>query len=168
MISMLRSVCARRMRTAAASTARAAWLREMPAASAAAVTARPSRTRGSRSGMSMLPTLLAPRWIRNPSRSGAAVRTVAGLAEERRAVLEHRVDLPALAVRGTLDPELVLLRVTTRRSALVDRRQTSTGESGLFGVDDVGRLDFDAEVVQCAALAGVLQQHQLQRRVRDR
>src|SRR4051794_28946536 len=89
-------------------------------------------------------------------RRRAALRAVTGLAEERRAVLEHGVDLPALAVRRALHPELVLLRVATGRSALVDGGQAGVGKPGLLGVDDVGRLDLDAEVVEAAALTGVL------------
>src|SRR3954452_20395305 len=108
MISMLRNVWARRMRIAAASTASAAWLREISAASAAAVIARSSRTTGSRSGSSLQPTVLAPSSTRTTPRNQNGGLSAAGLAEESRAVLEHGVDLPALAVRGVLDPELVL------------------------------------------------------------
>ena len=89
-----------------------------------------------------------------------------GVADaEGLAVLEHGVDLPPLAVRGALDPELVLLGVAAGGAALVDRGQPLLGEAGLLGVDgvDVGHLD--AEVVDRAALAGVLDQDQLERRL---
>ena len=41
------------------------------------------------------------------------------------------------------------------------------GQPGDLGVHGVAGLDLDAEVVDRAALAGVLQQHQLQRRLGD-
>ena len=87
---------------------------------------------------------------------------------EGRAVGEHGVDLPALAVGGALDPELVLLGVAAGDVALVDRGEPGRGQPGLGGVDGVGVGDLDAEVVERAALAGVLDQHQLERRLGDR
>src|SRR5690242_16957917 len=88
---------------------------------------------------------------------GAAGRAVGRLAEERGAVGEHGVDLPPLAVRGALDPELVLLGVAAGGLTLVGRGEPEVGEPGLLGVDggDVG--DLDPEVVQGAPLPRVLQ-----------
>jgi hypothetical protein len=50
---------------------------------------------------------------------------------------------------------------------LFDRGQACLGQPGLLGLHDVGAGDLDAEVVQAAALAGVLQQHELERRLGD-
>src|SRR5437763_1648426 len=88
-------------------------------------------------------------------------------AEERGTVLENGVDLPALAVGRGLHPELVLLGVTTRRTALVCRHDTHLGEATLLGVDVVGRRVLYPEVIQAAAASRVLQQHQLERWVAD-
>ena len=74
--------------------------------------------------------------------SGAAGRAGLLLGTERRAVGEHGVDLPLLAVRGALHPELVLL-----------------------GVDYVDVGDLNPRVVDGAALTGVLDQDQLERRL---
>src|SRR5579871_6457497 len=84
------------------------------------------------------------------------------VAPERRAVGRYRVDLPLLAVRRTLYPELVLAGVTAGGIALVDRGQAGPGQPGLLGVDRFGVGHLDPQVVQAAALTGVLQQHQLQ------
>src|SRR3954451_19782242 len=98
----------------------------------------------------------------------SAARGGGGFGGEGRAVGEDGVDLPALAARGALHPELVLLRVAAGRAALVDRREAEGGQPGLLGIDVAGGADLDPEVVERAALTGVLQQDELQRRVRDR
>src|SRR5690349_14875196 len=100
-------------------------------------------------------------WFRGGRGRLAAAGRLGGLAGEGRAVLEHGVDLPALAVRCALDPELVLLGVAAGGAALVDRGQTGLRQAGLLGVDlvDVGHLD--TQVVERAALAGVLEEDQL-------
>ena len=85
------------------------------------------------------------------------------MAAELLAVLEDRVDLPALAVGRALDPELVLPRVATGGVALVDRGQADLGQPALLGIDRVGVDDLDAEVVHRTAVAGVLDQDELQR-----
>ena len=96
----------------------------------------------------------------------ARARFVPGRVEGL-AVLEHGVDLPGLAVGGALDPELVLLGVAARRAALVDRGQPVGGQPGLDRVDGVDVLDLDAEVVERSAVAGVLHEDELQRRLGD-
>jgi hypothetical protein len=105
---------------------------------------------------------LAPR----PPRVAGAADGARGDALDR-AVGQHRVDLPLLAVRGALDPELVLFGVAAGRPALVDRGQAGGREPGLLGVDGVGVGHLDAEVVERAAPAGVLDQDQLERRLDD-
>src|SRR6266700_6136909 len=89
------------------------------------------------------------------------------LTPEGGAVGQDGVDLPPFAAGGAGDPELVLPGVAAGGVALVDRGQAGLGEPGLLGVDRAGAVDFDAEVVQGAALAGVLQQDQLERRLGD-
>jgi len=89
------------------------------------------------------------------------------LAPEGGAVGQDGVDLPPFAAGGAGDPELVLPGVAAGGVPLVDRGQARPGEPGLLGVDRVGAVDFDAEVVQGAALAGVLQQDELERRLGD-
>jgi hypothetical protein len=51
--------------------------------------------------------------------------------------------------------------------ALVDRGQAGLGQAALLGHDGAGVVDFYAEVVEATALAAVLHQDQLERRVRD-
>jgi hypothetical protein len=67
------------------------------------------------------------------------------LAPEGGTVLEDRVDLPPLPVRGALDPELVLPRVAAGGLTLVDRGQPERGEAGLLGIDCVGAGNLDTE-----------------------
>jgi hypothetical protein len=50
---------------------------------------------------------------------------------------------------------------------MLGRGKAAAGQAGPLGFDRIGAGDFDAEVVEAAALAGVLQQHQLQRRLGD-
>lgn len=45
--------------------------------------------------------------------------------------------------------------------------QARVGEAGDLAVDLLGGLDLDAEVVEAAALAGVLDEHELERGLRD-
>src|SRR5258708_7864593 len=90
---------------------------------------------------------------------------LAGLAPEGLAVFEDRVDLPPLAVGCPLNPELVLPGVTAGGVPLVHRREPRPGEPTMLSVDRRGVGDLDAEVVEAAALARVLQQDQLQRRL---
>ena len=71
------------------------------------------------------------------------------------AVGQDGVDLPALAVRRTLHPELVLPGVAAGSRALVCRSEPGVREPRLLGVDGVGVTDLDAEVVEAAAVAGV-------------
>src|SRR6185437_11875237 len=99
--------------------------------------------------------------------TAALAVAVGGLAGEGVRVAEHGVDLPALAVRGLREPELVLLGVAAGAAAFVQRAHSSSTKPGLFAVDCLGVLDLYAEVVERAALAGVLDQHQLQRRFGD-
>src|SRR5580704_7013060 len=89
------------------------------------------------------------------------------LAPEGGAVGQDGVDLPPFAAGSAGDPELVLPGVAAGGVALVDGGQAGLGEPGLLGVDRVGAVDFDAQVVQGAALARVLQQDQLERRLGD-
>ena len=96
----------------------------------------------------------------------ARTRLVPGRVEGL-AVLEHGVDLPGLAVRGALDPELVLLGVAARRAPLVDRREPVGRQPALDRVDGVDVLDLDAEVVERPAVAGVLDENELERRLGD-
>ena len=56
---------------------------------------------------------------------------------------------------------------TTGGADLFVGEQALAGEPGDLCVHGVAGLDLDAEVVDGAALAGVLQQHQLQRRLGD-
>jgi hypothetical protein len=98
---------------------------------------------------------------------GAAAGLAAVLAVEGRAVVQDGVELPGFAVRGVLDPELVLLGVAAGGVALVGQDEPGRGQPGLLGVDGAGAVDLDAEVVQAAALAGVLQQDELERRLGD-
>jgi hypothetical protein len=58
--------------------------------------------------------------------------------------------------------------VTAGGAALINGREPGAGQAGLLGVDGVDVGDFPAEVVEAAALARVLQQDQLQRRLADR
>jgi hypothetical protein len=88
-------------------------------------------------------------------------------APEGGAVGQDGVDLPPLAAGGSGDPELVLPGVAAGGVPLVDGRQAGCGEPGLLGVDRAGVGDFDAKVVQGAALAGVLEQDELERRLGD-
>src|SRR5437899_3403622 len=89
------------------------------------------------------------------------------LGVEGLAVAQDRVDLPGLAVGGALDPELVLLGVTARGLALAGGGQARPGQARLLGTDGARVGDLDAQVVEAAAVAGVFQQDQLQRRVGD-
>ena len=80
---------------------------------------------------------------------------------------EHGVDLPLLT-GGSGDPDLVLGGEAAGRADLLLGEQSLVGEPGDLGVHGVAGLDLDAEVVDGAALAGVFDQHQLQRRFGDR
>ncbi len=93
---------------------------------------------------------------------GGVPALAAVLAPESLAVGQDSVDLPPLAARGALDPELVLSGVAAGGVPFIDRSQAGLGEPGLLGVNGVGAVDFDAEVVQGAALARVLQQDELE------
>ena len=92
---------------------------------------------------------------------------LAVLAPEGGAVLQDGVDLPPLAAGGAGDPELVLPGVAAGRVPFLDRGQACFGEPGLLVLDGAGVRYFDAEVVEGAALAGVLQQDELERRLGD-
>src|SRR5450755_3181605 len=83
------------------------------------------------------------------------------------AVGQYGVDLPGLAVGCALDPELVLPGVAAGRVALIDRRESGPGEPLPLGIDGIRVADLDAEMVEAAALARVLQQDELQRRLGD-
>jgi hypothetical protein len=83
------------------------------------------------------------------------------------AVAQHRVHLPGRPVRYALDPELVLPGIAAGRVPLVGRVQAGPGQTGLHGVDRVGVGDLDAQMIEAAALARVLQQDQLQRWLGD-
>ena len=73
------------------------------------------------------------------------------------AVGKDRVDLPALAVRRALDPELVLPGEAAGGIPLVHGREAGPGETGLLGGHGAGVGDLDAEVVEAAALSRVFQ-----------
>src|SRR5450755_110771 len=90
------------------------------------------------------------------------------VAVEALAVGQDGVDLPGLAARGALDPELVLLGVAAGGVPLISGGKPGPGEAGLLGFDGVDVGDFDAQVVEGAPLAGAFQQDQLQRRLGDR
>src|SRR3954469_11892670 len=78
------------------------------------------------------------------------------------------VDLPRLATR-TGHPDLVLDRVAARGVVLDPDGQAGVGHPGRGGGDVTGRGHLDAQVVHAGRLAGLpLQQHQLQRGLRDR
>ena len=79
---------------------------------------------------------------------------------------QHGVDLPLFAGRAG-DPDLVLGGEATRGADLLLGEQARPGEPGDLGVHQLAGLDFHAEGVDGAAGAGVLQQHQLQRRLGD-
>ena len=97
--------------------------------------------------------------------AAAACGTAGVLAVEGLAVGQDRVNLPGPAVRCALDPELVLPGVAAGGVALVGRGEAGLGQARLLGVDGVDVGDLDAEVVQAAAMARVLQQDELQRRL---
>src|SRR5262249_11088639 len=96
----------------------------------------------------------------------AALGPVA-LGVEGLAVGQDRVDLPGFAVGRALDPELVLLGVAAGSLTRLGRGEPGLGEARLLGCDGIGVGDLDAEVVEAPALAGVFQQHQLERRLGD-
>ena len=89
------------------------------------------------------------------------------LAPEGGTVGQDGVDLPPFAAGGAGDPELVLPGVTAGGVALVDGGQARGREPVLLGVHGAGVGDFHAKVVQAAALPGVPQQDQLERRLGD-
>src|SRR5208283_4709816 len=129
---------------------------------------RSATSRGSRRGA--WPWLAAGR-ARGGFGGGSARPAAAGLAVvlavKGRAVFQDRVELPGFAVRGVLDPELVLLGVAAGGVAFIRQVEPGGGQSGLLGVDGTDVGDLDAEVVQAAAMAGVLQQDELERRLGD-
>jgi hypothetical protein len=90
---------------------------------------------------------------------------VRGRVAEAVAVGEDGVDLPALAARR-LDPDLVLLGVATG-TALGPGDETCGGQPVGLRLDDGRAADLDAEVVERAAAAGVLDEDQLERRLAD-
>ena len=90
-----------------------------------------------------------------------------GAGAERLGVGQHGVDLPFLAGRAG-DPDLVLGGKTTGGADLLVGEQAFAGQSGDLGVHLVAGFHLDTEVVDGAALAGVFQQHQLQRRLGHR
>src|SRR5579863_6654999 len=98
---------------------------------------------------------------------GSIPALLAVFGPEGGAVGQDGVDLPPFAVGGAGDPELVLPGVAAGGVPLVDGCQAGLGEPGLLGFDGAGVGDLDAEVVEAAALAGVLQQDQLERRLGD-
>src|SRR6478609_3632665 len=81
-------------------------------------------------------------------------------AAESVRVPENRVDLP-LFTGWTGYPHLVLQSEATRRADLFIGEQTRVREPSDLGMDGVAGFDFDAEVVDGATVAGVLDQHQL-------
>jgi drug/metabolite transporter (DMT)-like permease len=98
---------------------------------------------------------------------GLVPALAAGLAPEGGAVGLDGVDLPAFAVGCPGDPELVLPGVAAGRVPFVDGGQACFGQAGLLGVHGAGVGDLDAQVVEAAALAGVLQQDELEGRLGD-
>jgi hypothetical protein len=94
-------------------------------------------------------------------RAAAAFGAVA-FAVEGGAVGRHGVDLPGLAVGCALDPELVLLGATAHGALFFSSGEARFPQPGLLGFDRFGVGDFDAKVVQAAALAGVFQQDELE------
>jgi hypothetical protein len=63
---------------------------------------------------------------------------------------------------------LVLLGEAAGSLASLLGGEPGLGQAGLLGFDHAGVGDLDAKVVEAAALAGVFQQHQLERRLGDR
>src|SRR5260370_1379826 len=148
------------------------WPRRAPGRGFRSPTSRSAARRSPRSRLALCAVLAAGgsggcRAGRLLGAAAAAGRAVI-LAVEGLAVRQDSVDLPGLAVRRAGHPELVLAGVAARRGALVDRGQPGLREPGLLGVDRVGVADLDAEVVEAAGLAGVLQQDELERRVGNR
>src|ERR1700722_11602427 len=102
--------------------------------------------------------------VTTPVRSGAAgtgLRPVV-LTPEGLAVGQDRVDLPPLTVRGALDPELVLPGVAAGGVPLARRGEPGLSDPGVLGLDRPGIGHLDAEVVEAATLARVLQQDELE------
>ena len=98
---------------------------------------------------------------------GLVPALAAGLAPEGGAVGRDGVDLPAFAVGCPGDPELVLPGVAAGGVPFVDDGQACFGQAGLLGVHGAGVGDLDAQVVQGAALAGVLNEDELEGRLGD-
>jgi hypothetical protein len=98
----------------------------------------------------------------------AAAFWAVALGVEGLAIGQHGIDLPGFAVGCALDPELVLLGVAAGGLACNIRREPGLGQARLLCLDRIGVGDLDAEVVKAAALAGVFQQYQLERRLGDR
>jgi hypothetical protein len=67
-----------------------------------------------------------------------------------------------------VEPRLGLRGVAADRVVDAGGLEAGLGEARLGGDDLVGGLGLDPEVVDRAGFAGALEQHQLQRRVRDR
>jgi len=98
---------------------------------------------------------------------GPAAATGFVVAVERLAVGKDGVDLPGPPVRCALDPELVLFGVAAGGAAFVDQGEALFREPGLLRVDGVDVFHLDTEVVEGAALAGVLHEHELERGLGD-
>ena len=69
---------------------------------------------------------------------------------------------------GAGDPHLVLSCEATRGVHLFLGEEAGSSEAGDLGVHGVGGFNLHAEVVDRAASAGILQQHQFEGRLRDR
>ena len=98
---------------------------------------------------------------------GLVPALAAGLAPEGGAVGLDGVDLPAFAVGCPGDPELVLPGVAAGGVPFVDGGQACFGQAGLLGVHGAGAGDLDAQVVDAATLAGVLNEDELEGRLGD-
>ena len=79
---------------------------------------------------------------------------------------QHGVDLPLFTCRSG-HPDLVLGGEATGGADLLIGEQSLAGEAGDLGMHMLAGFHLDPEVVDGAALAGGLQQNQLQRRVGD-
>lgn len=79
---------------------------------------------------------------------------------------EHGVDLPTVAV-GAVHPAFVLVGAAAVTLALTVHDQSSGSDSIELGVDVVGGLMLDTQVVDGAVFAPTFGQHELQRRVGD-